>query len=913
MSASLLSTKIFIPPTRANAIARPRLTEKLLTSLNQAGSFTLLSSPAGFGKTTLLGQFVAQLRRPVAWVSLDEGDNDPVRFWTYLIAACQSIQDGLGESALALLRTPQPLPVGAVPAILINDLARLDRDLVLVLDDYHTIHNETIHAAFSLWLEHLPGNLHILVSTRVDPPWPLARFRARNQLVEVRAQDLRFTPEEAASFLNQLMGMNLSTENVTALEERTEGWVAGLQLAALSMKGRSDIAEFIKAFTGSHVYVAEYLVEEVLQRQPDDVQAFLLQTSILERLNARLCEAVSECQDGQAVLMALQRTNIFVFPLDDEGWWFRYHHLFADLLQARLRQSLPADEITGLHRRAAGWYEQNGFAIEAVNHLLAAADFEEAARLVEQNTFPLMTSGELATLLRWIDALPSDLTLRRPSFLLAKAWALTFAGVPGQIETLLQQVEAQIEREGETPTGREILGNVTALRAFFTLMAGDNERALELAERAETLLPADSQETSQPSPYTLAAHSVLPYTLGMAYRSRGQYEKAADVFAREAQNYTAPEAILIWTIATMELAITRRMQGRLRESGEICRRALQRIADQGALPFGSLARLDTVLGDILREQNALNEAYQRVSGAIERVQSWAMPTDRLTFYLTLMRVQEAQGDLSGAYETLHLAKELKAAHPVFLDLARMVDLYEIRLALATRDFATAESLMNGLQPGTSRSVFLRDQELIQLARLRLAQGRPDEALVICSPLADDAEEAGRMYAWLETRAVQACALDASANREAALKILLEALKYAETEGFARVFLDQGEVMQNLLVAAGHRLFPSTDPAWTYLKAYVAKLLGAFEGSRLTQAIPHPTSEIEGLVNPLTAREMEVLRLMVAGDSNRTIAEKLVITVRAVKKHTGNIYAKLNVQSRTQAVARALQLGLLATD
>ena len=380
MSVSLLSTKLYIPPPRANAVVRPRLTEKLSTVLNQPGSFALLSGPAGFGKTILLSEFVAALKQPVVWVSLDEGDNDPIRFWSYLIAAFQSVQAKVGESALALFQFPQPLPVETVPSILINDLAGLSTDLLLVLDDYHVIQNEVIHAAFIYLLEHLPGNLHIVVSTRVDPPWPLARFRARNQLTEIRAVDLRFTNEEAAAFLNQVMGLALSTADVTALEARTEGWIAGLQLAALSMQGRRDIAGFIKAFTGSHVYIAEYLVEEVLRHQSEENQRFLLQTSILGRLNASLCEAVTGVQDGQAVLTALHRANIFVIPLDDEGLWFRYHHLFADLLQARLRQSLPADAISTLHSRASQWYEQNGFVIEAVNHALAGEGFRSSGR-----------------------------------------------------------------------------------------------------------------------------------------------------------------------------------------------------------------------------------------------------------------------------------------------------------------------------------------------------------------------------------------------------------------------------------------------------------------------------------------------------------------------------------------------------
>jgi LuxR family maltose regulon positive regulatory protein len=383
MPVPLLSTKFYIPRARADIVTRPRLIEKLLSGVHRPGVFTLLSGPAGSGKTTLLSEFVDQLQRPVAWLSLDEGDNDPIRFWTYLITACQLVQDGVGESALALFRTPQPLPDDTIPTVLINDLARLEDGMVLVLDDYHAIQNPAIHATISFLLDHLPDKLHLVLSTRVDPPFPLARLRARNQLVEIRAQDLRFSVEEALEFLNRTMGLNLIAEEVAALEARTEGWVAGLQLAALSMQGRSDIPAFIQAFTGSHVYIAEYLVEEIIQRQPQDVQAFLLQTSILERLNAALCETVvgrlersnvPTFQSSDDILKHLERANLFLIPLDDESRWFRYHHLFADLLQARLRQSLSTDAIAVLHQRAAAWYEQAGMTPEAIEHARAAVD-----------------------------------------------------------------------------------------------------------------------------------------------------------------------------------------------------------------------------------------------------------------------------------------------------------------------------------------------------------------------------------------------------------------------------------------------------------------------------------------------------------------------------------------------------------
>ena len=901
MSVSFLPTKFYIPHLRENGVLRPRLTDILLAGVNRPGTFVLLSGPAGFGKTTLLSEFTTQLRQPVAWVSLDEGDNDPVRFWSYLITACRSIQADIGESALAMFHSPLPLSVEVVPSILINDLARLDRDFVLVLDDFHAIQNQAIHAAFSFLLEHLPEKLHIVVSTRVDPPWPLARFRARNQLVEVRAKDLRFTTGEATAFLNRVMGLNLSTEDVAALEARTEGWIAGLQLAALSLTGRNDIPAFVKAFTGSHVYVAEYLVEEVLQHQPDDVRMFLLQSSILERLNARLCEAVTGCQDGQSLLMALQRSNTFVIPLDDEGLWFRYHHLFADLLQAHLRQTFPADVITTLHLRASHWFERNGFSVEAVNHALAAQDFETAASLVEVHAAQVTTRGELTTLLQWIEALPADVSRRHPQIIISKAWTLALAGDQPQVELLLQEIEAQIDTSDETPAAHELRGNAAAIRGYFSMLAGNYGRALELTGLAEALLPESSVQ----------ARSILPYTLGVAYRGQGEYEKAAIAFIQLAHLGEVSNELLVWATAETEVVNTRRAQGRLRQASETALQALQKMADQGALPFGSLAKLEVALCDVLREQNKLDEAHQRVAGVINRMKAWDMPTDRLFAYLTLIRLQEAQADFTGAFETLNIAKGIRSIHPVLMTLARSVDIYEIRLLLATSQIPTAARLMDELQPGQSQMVNIRDQELIMLARVRLAQGKNDQVATILAPLSNSAQAGGRGITLLESLALQALALDAQGDRQTAVAILIKTLLLAEPEGFVRIFVDEGEGMQSLLVAAASQLALDIDPALISLKVYVARLLEAFPAHQKAGTLSHLPAEQAGLVEPLTSRELHVLQLIAAGDSNQTIAEKLVITVSAVKKHTGNIFGKLNVNSRTQAVARARQLRLLS--
>ena len=905
MPVSILSTKLYVPHPQPNCVLRPQLTARLLAGIERPNTWALVSGPAGFGKTTLLSEFIEQYRQPVAWLGLDGADNDPIRFWTHLIAACQTLESGVGEAALGLFRSPQPAPEDVVPTILINDLVGREHKLVLVLDDYHVIQNPAIHSAISFLLDHIPDNLHIIFSTRVDPPWPLARFRARGQLIEIRAADLRFTEAEAADFLSRTMELNLSRMEIASISTRTEGWIAGLLLAALSMRGRKDVAGFVKSFTGSHAYVADYLVEEVLQHQSEEMQKFLLRTSILERLNAGLCETLSGCQDGQAALMELQRANLFVLPLDDEGHWFRYHALFADLLQAHLQQSLSPDLIKELHVRAAAWFEQNGYAIEAVNHALAASDFDLAARLVEQNTYPLVTRGELATLIGWINALP-DKVNNRPQFLLAKAWALLFAGNAEKIEELLRQIEMLTGSGNSASEAAVLQGSAAAIRAFFTMMAGEHALALQFAEQADKLLPALGSKADQSNPFLYAAHSVLPYTLGMAYRSQGQYEQAAQAFGQEVKMFSATEDILGWTIATTEVAVIRRMQGQLHESEAICRKALQRISDQKVYPSGSLARVDATLSEVLREYNELEEAGQRVNGALERMRNWNMPTDRLATLLCLGRLQLCQENFTATHETVQQAKELRASQPVFLDLSRSLDMLEIRLALAERDIPTAAHLMDGLLPGTSRIVFFREQELVLLARLRLAEGRPDEALDSLTALAKEAEAGGRYFAWLEILVQQALALEAKGEREAALEVLRRALVFAKTEGFVRVFVDEGAKMQQLLAAMTHKGSGAASD-------YAAKLLEAFPAGQEPQTAPLAPKTADGLIEPLTKREQEVLRLIAAGDSNQVIAQKLVITVSAVKKHSGNIFGKLNVNSRTQAVRRANQLDLLPPD
>lgn len=905
----LLTTKLYIQPPRPNAIARPRLSEKLLTGLSQPGSFGLLSGPAGFGKTTLLSEFVTQLHSPVAWVSLDEGDNDPVLFWSYVIAACQVLNTEFGASAQPLLGSPQPLPIETIPTILINDLAGLGRKLVLILDDFHTIQNDSIQAAFAFLLEHLPGNLYPIIATRADPSWPLARFRARSRLVEIRARDLRFTPDETALFLQQTAGLDLTVEEIADLEARTEGWIAGLQLAVIALQslvseqGSRDISGFVRAFSGSHIYVAEYLLEEVLQRQPQGIQDFLLQTSILEFMNAGLCETITARRDGQDMLFSLKRSNLFVTPLDNQGQWFRYHRLFAELLQVRLRHTRPVGEIADLHRVAAGWYEQHEYTMEAVNHYLAAQDFDQAARLIGDHADDILTRGELATLMRWTDALPDEVVWLHPAIMIAKIWSLSLVGAVRQVEPLLREVESRFELDCTAPAWRELAGFAAAIRAFFAMMVGEDTRALELARRAEALLPDRS----------VHARWLLPYTLGAAYRGQGQYEMAAEAFARQARMGEENDHLVVWGTGITAIALVLFAQGRLQETSELCRQALHRLAEMGATRYGSLAKLETPLVEVLIEQNELEEAEQRLTDVLARMQAWPMPTDRLHAQLALIELQEAKGDLPGAGEALRIAKDLKATQPVLKNLARSVELYEVRLTLANGDLATADRLMDALRPGASHWVELSDQELLLLGRLHLAQGRWDEAERILSPLASQAETHARKRTMIISRALQACVYQKKGKRDAALAFLTQALAIAEREGFVRAFVSQGDEMRELLAAVARWLETVAPEVSLPSRAYVARLLNAFPKEPVPGADIHAPEQVPGLIEPLSRRELEVLQLISAGDSNRMIADKLVITVSAVKKHAANIYGKLNVSRRTEAVARARQLGLLVND
>jgi len=895
MATPLLKTKLYIPPVRPGLVSRPRLIERLDEGLRQGRQLTLISAPAGFGKTTLLSEWVAgygQLEPNVrvAWLSLDERDDDLARFLAYFVAALQTIP-GVGESALAMLQSPRPPSVEAILTVLINEIATLPAAFIFVLDDYHLIRAQPIHDTLTFLLDHLPPPMHLALATRADPPLPVARLRGRGQLTELRQTDLRFTPQEAAEFLNRVMGLSLSAEDVAALESRTEGWIVGLQLAALSLQGRADTHEFITAFTGGHHYVLEYLIKEVVRRQPEPVQRFLMQTSILDRLCGPLCNALTDESDGEAMLAHLRRCNLFILPLDDEHHWYRYHHLFADLLGNLLRKEWPAERIQELHLRACEWHDRNGLATGAVSHALAARDFERAAQLIERNSLAMVTRGELTTLLRWIDALPDDLAHSRPWLCIHQAWPLTFAGKTEAVQPLLLQIERQVSPGDLAPESKEILGNVAAMRAMLAVMRGDMLRAIEQAHQADELLPSDN----------LIPRNIIPYALASAYYAEGELVKASQALAEELEIGRAAGNLWAVVRSLCDLADLRIIQGQLWRATGLCQEALQQATERGARQFGTVGYVLVKLGELLYERNDLIAARDHVLEGVNLMQGWQQPYEMVSGYTALAAILEAQNDAKGAIEALQNAEKIRSQHPNYYKLNSMVNVCRIRLCLAQSGPEDAARRAMEARLGETGALIFCEQEQMALARVLVAQGRWDEALHLLAQLARGAETGGRFGRLIEILALQAVALWLQGDTAQALTVLEKALTIGEAEGYVRLFVDRGVPMAGLLQQAAARgIAPD----------YVSGLLAALGAEEPESASAPASPGVVSLVEPLTRRELEVLHLIGEGHSNQEIAKALVITLNTVKKHASGIYGKLGVHSRTQAVVRARELGLL---
>lgn len=898
MFQGLLRTKLYLPSGRPHLVARPRLIARLNEGLTRP--LTLLSAPPGFGKTTLLSEWVAQDKLPVAWLVLDADDNDPVRFWSYFIAALQQVDAAIGSSSLALLQLPRAAATESMLKALVNEIDALPDDhvtefipseiqglragFILVLDDYHVIETPAVHQQLSFLLDHLSPHMHLVISTRADPPLQLARLRARDQLIELRESDLRFTRAEAVQFLNETMSLSLTSEQIAALETHTEGWIAGLQLAALSLRGREDLSGFVRAFTGSHRFVFDYLTDEVFARQTEIIQSFLIQTSILERLNASLCNALTGHADSQAMLEELERSNLFLTALDDERRWYRYHQLFADVLRHRLAEKSPT-ALVDLHLRASEWFESEGLVTEAVNHALAAHDWERAAWLIENASESLRQRREIATLTNWIQALPDSVRRSHPALCLSYARALVDVARYADAETFILGAEHWLEGNAQVNDTRvdSFRGKAVALRAQFANTRSEFTQAIELAQRAEQLLPPDD----------VSWRSWVSLILASALRFTSNWLRANETFQEAAALNES-----IGDYANALFALSSRGEGleavgKLRQAAQQFEEVL-RLARVWRIPNAPVTGYALVgLGRVRYEWNELETALHDVQTGLERGQQAGIMDVLLRGYHALARIRQAQGDIDGALAALDEADAVAEKMGV-AQVKDWISALRAQAWLARGETEAALDWASHFVGQMQEAVFPSVQ--IALAKVWLSQRETDKALPLLDHALQSTQAVGRLGNAIHILAVQAIVYHARGEPEQAFAKLEHAVELAEPEGYVRVFADEGAPMARLM-----RRMSTRSPA----SEYVRRLLDALgESANIDLPIAH------NLIVPLSQRELEVLRLIVEGATNKEIAHELVLTVNTVKRHISNIFGKLHVSNRAQAIARARELNLL---
>jgi LuxR family maltose regulon positive regulatory protein len=884
MASPLVGTKFYIPKVRRSVVARPRLSERL--SRGAESPLTLIAAPAGFGKTTLLSAWLADSateHRSVAWLSLDEGDSRPALFWTYVITALQTVVPEVGAGALPLLRSGQA-PIETVLTTLLNELSGVPDEVHLVLEDYHLVDGPDVEAGMVFLLEHLPPQVHLVISSRADPALPLARLRARGELVEVRVAELRFTPDEVTAYLNEIVGLDLTPNDIAVLEGRTEGWIAALQLAALSMRGRAEVADFIAGFAGDDRYIVDYLVEEVLQRQPDHVRSFLVRTSILDRLSGPLCDAVTAQHGGRVMLESLDRANLFVVPLDESRRWYRYHHLFADVLRSRLLDG--ADEVDELHRRASRWYDENGAPSPAVRHALAAGDVEHAAGLVEQAIPALLRARQEPVIRGWLDALPDAVVRARPVLAVGVIGTLMSSGEFEGVDGRLREVERYLdENVGSEEEFRRLPGEIQMYRAALALVHGDIPATIGHAHRAVDRAMGDDH-------LTVAGASAL---LGLAYWNNGDLEAAHQSYSacveglRRAGNLSD---ILGCSIALADIRIT---QGRLGEALRTYEQALLASRQDGTVLRGT-ADMYVGLSQLALERDDLDAATRHLLHGQELGEQAGLPQHPYRRRVAMARVRLAQGDPHGALELLDEAQQLYVGD--FFPNVRPVPALTARLLTAQGELGAALGWAREQSLSVDDEVsYIHEFEHVTLARLVAAQGRTSDAAGLLQRLLAAAEAGERTGSVIEILVLQALTHHAGGDTPAALVALDRALTLAEPEGYVRVFVGEGAPMLALLGAVAKQRV-----SWTYVR----RLVDAFGEST-------PATRAQGLVDPLSDRELQVLRLLGTDLDGPAIARELVVSLNTLRTHTRNIYTKLGVNSRRAAVRQARTLDLTSRD
>lgn len=920
----LLETKLYLPQWSADRVSRPRLVDRI----DPQRKLTLVSAPAGFGKTTLLAEWIEASTRLAAWVSLDQNDNDPAVFWTYLITALQTIQPGLGARSLALLQSPQPPPIESVLMTLLNELTAVEAEVVLILDDYHGIATPAIHDGIGFLLGHMPPQMHLIMASRADPPLSLARLRSHGDLTELRVADLRFTPDEAAGFLNQTMGLAIAAAEVAALETRTEGWIAGLQLAALSMQGRDDWPGFIAAFSGDDRYILDYLVEEVLGQQSDRVRHFLLQTAILDRLCGDLCDAVCGDfvgqPDGQAMLETLERGNLFIIPLDNRRQWYRYHHLFADVLLAHAQTEWP-EHLPQLHGRASEWYEQHDLFSEAIRHAVAAQDFERAADLIEPVWPTMRNRQQEATVRSWLTVMPDSLIRTRPILSVAYALVLLNAGQIEGVEPYLQDAERALAQRAGSPAAQWIAAcetqyrflpaSIANTRAYLAQALGDFASTIAHAQQAMTLLPSD--EGSERG--TTAAF------LGLAYWSSGDVAAAHRSFAEGLRIFQKLDGTQIVVAASLILANMGMAQGWLRATVKTCEQTLQLATQQGGSILLGTAELHLALSEIHYEQGDLEAASRLLQRGEELREQISISGAAYLWWMVKAQLTAAQGDLDTALDQLQEAARLYRRSPV--PNFRPVEALKVRWWLRQGRLAEALGWVRacGLSVDDPPS-YLREYEHLTLARVAIAQRHSERGIAqykhngtdeiihsvigLLTRLLAAAEDQDRTASIIKILVVLALAREAQGDVEAAISSLERALTLAEPEGYVRIFAECGTPMMRLLQEAKNRRITPT---------YAQRLLTASE-TWGQQHQPSPLPQVAErsrsapspprLIESLSQRELEVLRLLNTELTGPEIARELVVALSTVRTHTKRIYSKLNVTNRRAAVKRAVELGLI---
>jgi LuxR family maltose regulon positive regulatory protein len=892
MSTTILTTKLNVPPPRPDWVSRPRLVERLDEGLER--KLTLVCAPAGFGKTTLITSWLHGLgeRLPtvprLAWLSLEGDDDAPLRFMSYLIAALQKLDEGIGHTAKSLLEAPQPPAAKHVVTLLINDLADLAGPSVLVLDDFHAVADASVLAPVAFLLEHLPPQLHLILTTREEPALPLARLRARWEVTDIRLEDLRFTREETAAFLGQTMGLTLSRETVEALEIRTEGWIAGLQMAALSLRGRERkgraLASAVDDFGGGHADIIDYLGAEVLRQQPTDVRAFLRQTSILDRLSAPLCDAVTGQPNSRGFLSQLAQANLFLIPLDDQRRWYRYHSLFADFLRTELAEW----EQRALHQKASQWHEAHGFTPEAIRHALAAQDLPAAERLIRSGVEETFSSGGFNTLLAWLNALPDEVVRSRSDLAVDKAWILYLRGdVAGAEEYAAAAMHT--ERPEDPPVQR---GMLLGFRAYLAINRGEPAQAIALGQAALQLLG----DTKSFFRTTALSH------LGQAQRLAGDGRAAIETL-RQA---VAVGQLLGHHLITLEalgyLTLLLFQQGQLREAILLCEQAARQHTDERGHPLPMAGLVLIPLGALYFEADDLERAEHQLRTGIALCEQMGTVYYTLLGQRTLARLLCARGEIEAAWETLAAARQL-ASQSESRRRLRHIDAVSAELQLRQGQVqAAARTLADLPEDAAARSEY----ENVTVARLLLAQDRGAEALAFLREVETRAHAQGHLRALIGIHVLQALTGAALGETDAAGDRLAQALSLAVHSGYRRVFLDEGAALAPLLAARRAVAPEFVDGLLAALPKPGVPEPGAADAAPNADA----SAANRALVEPLGDTQLAILRLVADGLSNQDIADRLGITVGTTKWHLNQIYGKLGVASRTQAVAHARRVRLV---